>query len=498
MKVLLMFKDRDFDMQPKLPWNEQDLVQDLGLNTLFNMMSWGDNFLFDVARKAVLSGLYNGIDTILYRQGVLKDCLKNHAVVKDIYDISTESLESKKKAHWILTNSSPSTILNSSIEALQILVDSLKKLKSVADNHAAEFESEGFMTLFTMLGKELSSEYFASIEKYLAELKQNEGVLISVRLGKGNKGTDYSILKPDGQQGWMKRVFTSKRASYAFSIAPGDENGLKALSELNNRGLNVVANALAQSADHILSFFNTLRIEIGFYTGCLNLHRQLAQIDEPVSFPVPLPGRQHKLAFEGLYDLSLALQMKRKVVDNSLNADDRDLVVITGANKGGKTTFLRGVGLSQLMMQTGMFVPAVAFRANICDSLFTHFKREEDVTMESGKLDEELSRISEMVDNITPDSFLLFNESFAATNEREGSEIAMQITSALVEKHIKVFFVTHFYEFARRCYDKKPGYAIFLRSERLDDGTRTFKLNEAEPLETSFGEDLYGRIFGTD
>jgi DNA mismatch repair ATPase MutS len=90
------------------------------------------------------------------------------------------------------------------------------------------------------------------------------------------------------------------------------------------------------------------------------------------------------------------------------------------------------------MMQCGMFVPAESLYANICDGLFSHYRREEDVTMESGKLDEELGRMSDIVDYIRPNSLILFNESFAATNEREGSEIARQIVSALLEKGIKV------------------------------------------------------------
>lgn len=91
---------------------------------------------------------------------------------------------------------------------------------------------------------------------------------------------------------------------------------------------------------------------------------------------------------------------------------------------------------------------------------------------------------------------ILFNESFAATNEREGSEIARQIVSALLEKRIKVFFVTHQYEFARGFYAKNLENAIFLRAERKAGGARTFKLIEGEPLQTSYGEDLYRKIFG--
>ena len=163
-----------------------------------------------------------------------------------------------------------------------------------------------------------------------------------------------------------------------------------------------------------------------------------------------MPGEPQHVC-QGLYDVSLALLLKEKVIGNDLAADGKGLVVITGANQGGKSTFLRSVGQAQLMMQGGMFVAAEAFRANVCDGLYTHYRREEDASMVSGKLDEELARMSEIVDQMTPNSVVLLNESFAATNEREGSEIAWQIMRALVETGVKVFFVTHLYVFAAVC-----------------------------------------------
>ncbi len=214
-----------------------------------------------------------------------------------------------------------------------------------------------------------------------------------------------------------------------------------------------------------------------------------------MSFPVPVASRERRHSLQELYDICLALTMKQKIVGNDMNADGNNLVITTGANQGGKSTFLRSIGLAQLMMQCGMFVPAESFSSNVCDGLFTHYKREEDVTMKSGKLDEELSRMSDIVDKITPNSLVLFNESFAATNEREGSEIARQIVSALLEKRLKVFFVTHLYEFAHGFVGKETKNAVFLRAERQADGGRTFKLVEGEPLQTSYGEDLYTMIF---
>jgi len=99
--------------------------------------------------------------------------------------------------------------------------------------------------------------------------------------------------------------------------------------------------------------------------------------------------------------------MGKTVVGNDLNAGYKDIVIITGANTGGKSTFLRSVGLAHLMMQAGMFVSAGSFTSEVCDGIFTHYKREEDASMESGKLDEELSRMSQIVDEVKSYFFLL-------------------------------------------------------------------------------------------
>ncbi len=118
--------------------------------------------------------------------------------------------------------------------------------------------------------------------------------------------------------------------------------------------------------------------------------------------------------------------------------------------------------------------------------------------MEKGKLDEELSRMSEIADELAPGSMVLFNESFASTNEREGSQIARQIIRALREAGVKVAIVTHLYDLAHSLSTASPGGALFLRAERGPDGARTFKLRPGAPLPTSFGEDLYSRIFPDD
>ena len=459
-------------------------------------MASGDEFLFTMARQALLSSLQDP-EAICYRQDVLRDCLKNGAVIRELYQITLESVENKRRSYLGLFGMNyPSGILSSAVKLLEMFVTLLKKLKRIADAHAGRFESEGFRRFFAMIAQELDDDYFAVVDAHLQALQFRQGVLLSAQLGPGNEVAQYVLRRPHRrEEHWVKQVLGSRSPSYSFTIHPRDDHGTLVLSDIKDRGINLVANAAAQSADHIESFFNMLRIELAFYVGCLNLQAQLEQWGEPVSFPVPAASGERRHSFAGLYYVALALTIKTRVVGNDVNADEKDLVLITGANEGGKSTFLRSIGQAQLMMQCGMFVAAESFRANCCAGLFTHYRREEDATMKSGKLDEELDRMSVIIDQIRPDCLVLFNESFAATNEREGSEIAGQIVSALLQKRIKMFFVTHLYAFARGVYENKTKNAFFLRAERQADGGRTFRLNEAEPLETAYGEDLFREVF---
>ena len=519
MKAFLMYRDRDFDpqlllvrrgketrhrkeppdqslsLQQVLPWNEEALRQDLGLDILFNAMSQGDKFLFEVANVAVLSSLTD-LDTIAYRQQILADSLKNAQVVMTMYQIAMDAIEGERKSYWGFFARYPSGVLHRSVEVLQMFVGMLKKLRSISDQHASGFQSEGFTRLFAMLRQELSDDYFDEIEQHLRRLKFRNGVLISARLGRANKGTDYVLRKPrEETRGWLTRLLAENPPSYSYTLHPRDEAGARALSELTDRGVNLVANAVGQSTDHILSFFQMLRTELAFYVGCLNLHGLLAQLGELICLPLPAPAGTRRLSFVGLYDVSLALSLGRKVVGNDLNAERSDLVIVTGANTGGKSTFLRSIGLAHAMMQAGMFVAAKTFSSEVCEGLYTHYKREEDATMESGKWDEELSRMSEIVARIKPNSIVLFNESFASTNEREGSEIASQIVRALLDRQVKIFFVTHLYHFAHSFFVRRSERSTFLRAERRPDGTRPFKLVRGEPLQTSYGDDLYRAVF---
>ena len=334
-------------------------------------------------------------------------------------------------------------------------------------------------------------------------MKFRDGVLVSAGLGKGLKGQNYILRRPLEPGDWLTRVrravekavYRRPPDAYTLYLAPRDEQGARAMSELMDRGLGLAADALAKSSEHVQSFFRMLQRELAFYVGCLNLHERLLELRAPFIFPEASDLGARRFSSRELYDVCLALSMKGRPVGNDVEADGKSLIIVTGANQGGKTTFLRSLGLAQLMTQCGMFAPAARLSIDIVDGLFTHFKREEDTTMKSGKFDEELKRMNGIVEILTPHALILFNESFAATNEREGSEIARQIVSAVLERGHKVVFVSHQFDFTHGFYEKRLDNALFLRADREADGRRTFKLIEGEPLSTSFGEDVYREVF---
>ncbi len=515
MRPRLLHHDRDlaFDgapasrkrRAPEVPHSARVLAQDLELDTLVAAMARGDPFVGDVCERILLDPLVDPA-SIRYRQQVLRDCLAHPDVVRQLYALASSSIERARKVSWGFMPRRPEAIVRHSHDVFHTFLASFRLLRRLADEHAEHFAAPGFTAFFATIRRELDDAFLAEVEQHLHELRFEEGVWSSARLGSGNRGSDYVLRRPARPDlsawarlwRWWRRPSRNGVTTLTYRLHPRDEVGLRALSEVRDRALEGFANVLAQATDHVLGYFHALRAETAFYVGCLNLSERLRELGATTCMPEPRAWQEGARAGAGLFDPCLTLRVGHPVVDNDLAADGAGLVIITGANQGGKTTFLRSVGLAQLMMQSGLFVAARSYRASAATGVFTHFKREEDATMTSGKLDEELARMSLIADALTPGSLLLLNESFAATNEREGSEIARQIVQAVTEAGAQVCFVTHLTDFARDRFERDRRTTRFLRAERQPDGTRTFKLRAGAPERTSHGVDLYLTIFDGD
>jgi hypothetical protein len=476
---------------------ERDLAEDLELDPLLEAMGAGDEFVRLAARTVLLSASGDP-DVVEHRQKVLADFLAVPQLARDLYRLAGEAMEAEKGVYHSIFDRYPDAVLRRSIESLNLQSGTLRRLRALADAYAPKVCSRGLRDFFDTILAELDEEFFSDAAAHLKHLKVHGGTLASARLGQGLKGADYTLRASTRREPWWQRLAAALFGDvdrYSFRIPDRDEGGHRALSELEDRALTGAANALAQADAHILAFFEDLRTEAAFYLGCLNLHAALERLGHRVCFPSLAP-EPAQLSFRNLYDPSLALRRKAQVVGNDLDEGPVRLIVVTGANEGGKSTFLRSVGLAQLMSQAGMFAPAGAFRTTPAPTILTHFARAEDAALRSGKFDEELSRMDSVAERIRPGSLALFNESFASTNEREGSEVARQVLRALLEAGARCVFVTHMYDLSHRLHRQgAPGW-VFLRAERIPDGGRTYRLVPGAPEPTSYGPDLYRQVFG--
>ncbi|MGC9219623.1 MAG: MutS-related protein, partial [Athalassotoga sp.] len=150
MKVFLMFRNRDFDLEGQFPPFADDLVQDLELNTLLNAISNGDEFIFNVSKRALLSSV-NSAEMLLYRQNIIKDCLRNPSTVRNLYSIAVEGIEQEKKTYFGFFSKYPDAILHSAMELLHLFISTLRKLRKIVDDESSKFESEGFKRFFKMI-----------------------------------------------------------------------------------------------------------------------------------------------------------------------------------------------------------------------------------------------------------------------------------------------------------------------------------------------------------
>lgn len=488
MDVRLLYRDHNFTMQ-ETGFGQKELTDDLEMERILSVMANGDQLIHDVCANLLFHPL-QAADEIRYRQNVLVDCIRNPGTARELYRITIDTQKRKSESwSWLSASQFLSSNFSNAINLLKIYSAMLLKLRNTMGRDTQKFQSEGWTQFSQMLWQELDDSYFSQINALLDELKDEKGILISAGLGSYCQGIRYVMRRKEQRHFWRNWYFAP-----SFTIAPRDDAGASDLGKRCDRAINESTNVLAQSAEHIENFFTILQQEIAFYVGCLNLFDKLKGIGMPVSIPELLPPKSENRRCDNLYDVSLALTINTKVVGNQLCSENKRLYIITGANQGGKSTFLRSIGQAQLMMQCGMFVGAESFQNPIRNGIFTHFKKEEDAAMKSGKLDEELSRMNGIADHIVPGALLLLNESFAATNEREGSEICRQITKALVENKIEVFSVTHLYTYAVSFLQEKRQDILYLMAQRLEDGARTFQIVPGLPLQTAYGEDLYHKI----
>ena len=203
-----------------------------------------------------------------------------------------------------------------------------------------------------------------------------------------------------------------------------------------------------------------------------------------------------KMQAKDFYNLKLAISgvEKESIVTNDLGFDrEHTVYILTGANRGGKTTVTQGVGIMYVLAQGGIFVPANSFSYKPVDCIYTHFPADEDKTLDLGRLGEECIRFKESFNACTKDSLYLLNESFSTTSFEEGYYIAKDSVRALLKKSVRAIYNTHMHKLGESIAQfncENPDAQASSLVVQSEGGNRSFKVVVAPPEGMSYARDI--------
>ncbi len=209
-----------------------------------------------------------------------------------------------------------------------------------------------------------------------------------------------------------------------------------------------------------------------------------------------IDGDNKQMEAREFYNLKLAVSglENEEIVTNDLDFDkEHTIYILTGANRGGKTTVTQAIGIMYVLAQGGIFVPAKSFNYKPVDCIYTHFPADEDKTLDLGRLGEECIRFKENYNRCTKDSLCLLNESFSTTSFEEGYYIPKDTVKALLKKSVRTIYNTHMHKLGEdigELNQENPDAKASSLVVRSDEGKRSFKIEVAPPEGMSYARDI--------
>ncbi len=334
-----------------------------------------------------------------------------------------------------------------------------------------------------------------------------------------NGNMHYHPIDPDSQGEGMLMEFVSRSAKLNLAhmsalgggsvsgqtmanIAKGDAlaNSTAYFSELANKMLDVL---LKKLRDTLGKYANVAVVNISqvipefvYYIRFAEFVKKNMAKGYAFCEPKVLADDNAQMEAKDFYNIKLAVSglKAENIVANDLSFDKEHTVyILTGANRGGKTTVTQAVGILYVLAQGGIFVPASSFGYKPVDCIYTHFPADEEKTLDLGRLGEECIRFKENYNACTKDSLCLLNESFSTTSFEEGYYIAKDSVKALLKKSVRTIYNTHMHklgedvdEFNRENPDARVS-SVVVQSE---GGKRSFKLEIAPPKGMSYARDI--------
>lgn len=215
--------------------------------------------------------------------------------------------------------------------------------------------------------------------------------------------------------------------------------------------------------------------DLEFYLGALGFKDRAEQAGLAVCLPELVSPDQPR-RFEGFFNPLLLLVGTPPVPCNLTTPRLAGTVLVTGPNSGGKTRLLQGLGLAQLLCQSGLFVPARRATLSLVPALVVSLIEETKADQAEGRLGMELMRIRDLFERLPPGAMVLLDELCSGTNPSEGEEIFELVVMTLARLKPQVFISTHFLAFAARLERERRIEGLsFLQVELGADRVATFQ-----------------------
>ncbi len=422
-------------------------------------------------------------ETIRFRQEIVRDLMMETTLTKmqtfaaqmvilrRYQKLSSEIDHQNHREGWFL-------------EAALVYVRSVLQLEQ--DLSSADLQSRGLLAFRQILGAYTASSEFQRLRDEAEQLKKD---LLAVRYCVLIKDTTVKVRPYDGEtdysievektfekfkQGAVKDYLV--KLNIVSSMNHVEAQILDLVARLNPELFERLHRFCAEHTRFMADFILTFEREIQFYVAYLETILPLMKGGLKFCLPAVSVRSKEVLAAEA-FDLALAIQLRgeiARIVPNDFQLSGKErVIIVSGPNQGGKTTFARLFGQLHHLACLGLPVPGREARLFCFDHIFTHFEQEEDIRKLRGKLNEELARMYQIFEQATPNSLFILNEPFNSTTLKDALFLSHKILQRILELDSLCVWVTFLTELASTS-EKTVSMVSTVDAE--DTSRRTFRI----------------------
>jgi DNA mismatch repair protein MutS len=399
-----------------------------------------------------------GVGTVAYRQEVFRD-LENQQLFRAAQRFSEQMRQVRVHLGQLPKMQSVHHREGWFLDAASIYCDAVRSL--AADLRACPISSRGLLAFRDYLASYAASPSFLQFDRDTAARRAELArVIYQIRIKGGHvevtryhDAADYSAeitaTFERFQQGAVKNYLVPYRTWPGMTHVGArilDLVGKLFAGEFS--ALTAYCQQYAGFADPVIREFDR---ELQFYLAYLDYIGPLRSAGLSFCYP-ELTTDSREIFGQDTFDLALAARLVpagKAVVGNEFHLTGQErVIVVSGPNQGGKTTFARTFGQLHHLAGTGCPVPGSAARLFVPDEIFTHFEREEDITNLAGKLETDLLRIQQVLRAATGSSIVIMNEIFTSTTVSDATFLGEKVLAKILELGLLCVYVTFIDELA--------------------------------------------------